>query len=208
MTPELSLFIVVVLLVVGWFAVGTHLNVRKGESVLTWLQEGLPLIGEKSTLRWLGSSAVELKIENAKAPFHSAQVLVLLEPRDVPLIWWFSRLRGRRDLFIFRGELRAHPRREFEAFVPAAWSAQGAARRVKEDQWPAVAAPAGLTAFASQTSTDPGAAIRAASLNGCSPVRVAIRRSEPNLEIQWQLDELRQHSARAVIEAIQQTAQS
>jgi hypothetical protein len=207
MTPQLSIFILVVLVVVGWFALGTHLNVRKGESVLTWLQEGLPLIGEKATLRWLGSSAVELKIENAKAPFHSAQVLVLLEPRDVPLIWWFSRLRGRRDLFIFRGDLRANPRREFDAFAPAAWSAHGAARRVKEDQWAAVAAPAGLTAFAPQTSTDPGATIRAASLNGCSPVRVALRRSEPNLEIQWELDGLRQHLSREVAEAIQQTAQ-
>jgi hypothetical protein len=208
MTPELSLFVVVVLVVVGWFAVGTHLNVRKGESVLTWLQDGLPFLGEKTTLRWLGSSAVELKIENAKAPFHSAQVLVLLEPRDVPLIWWFSRLRGRRDLFIFRGELRANPRREFEAFVPAAWSAHGAARRVKDDQWAAVSAPAPLSAFAAQGSTDPSAAIRAASLNGCSPIRLAVRRSEPNLEIQWPLDEVRKHTSRDVVEAIQRTAQA
>ncbi len=208
MTPELSLFIVVVLLVVGWFAVGTHLNVRKGESVLTWLQDGLPLLGEKTTLRWLGSSAVELKIENAKAPFHNAQVLVLLEPRDVPLIWWFSRLRGRRDLFIFRGELRANPRREFEAFAPAAWSAQAAARRVKTDQWSEVTAPPGLAAFASQTSTDPSSAIQAASLNGCSPVLLAVRRSEPNLEIQWELDRLRRHTSREVAEAIQRAAQA
>lgn len=208
MTPELSLFIVVVLVVVGWFAVGTHLNVRKGESVLTWLKDGLPLLGEKATLRWLGSSAVELKIENAKAPFHSVVVMVLLEPRDVPLIWWFSRLRGRRDLFVFRGELHANPRREFEAFMPAAWSAHGAARRVKDEQWTAVAAPAPLSAFAAQGSTDPAAAIRAASLNGCSPVRLAMRRGDPNLEIQWELDELRKHTSREVVEAILKTAQA
>ena len=192
MSLELSLFILGALLVVGWFAAGTHLNVRKGEAAL----------------RWLGSSAVELKIENAKAPFHSAQVTVLLEPRDVPLIWWFSRLRGRRDLFIFRGELRATPRREFEAFAPAAWSAQGAARRVNDDHWSEVAAPAGMAAFASQTSTDPSAAIRAASLNGCLPVRLAIRRSDPNLEIQWELDELRRHRSREVADAIQRAAQA
>ena len=207
MTPQLSIFIVVVLFVVGWFALGTHLNVRKGESVLQWLQDGLPLIGEKTTLRWLGSSAVELKIENAKAPFHSALVLVLLEPRDVPLIWWFSRLRGRRDLFIFRGELRTNPRREFEAVVPAAWSVRPALQRVKADGWQAVnAAP--LSGFAPQASTDPSAAVKAASLDGCSPVRVALRRSEPNLEIQWTLDELREHSSREVVEAIQQAAQA
>ena len=208
MTPEIAIFTVVVLFVVGWFALGTHLNVRKGESVLTWLKDGLPLIGEKATLRWLGSSAVELKIENAKAPFHSAQVMVLLEPRDVPLIWWFSRLRGRRDLFIFRGELRSSPRREFEAFQPKAWSASGAAHRVKQDEWASVTAPEPLTAFAAQASTDPTAAVRAASLNGCTPVRITLRRTDPNVEIQWSLDELRKHTSREVAEAIQRAAQA
>ena len=206
MTPQLSIFIVVVVFVVGWFAIGTHLNVRKGESVLKWLEDGLPLIGEKTTLRWLGSSAVELKIEDAKAPFRSAQVLVLLEPRDVPFLWWFFRLRGRRDLLLFRGELRSNPRREFDAFEPGAWSARGAAVRVKE--WASVPAPAPLTAFASQRSTDPSAAIRAATLDGCSPLRVALRRGEPNLEIHWPLDDVRKHSSREVIEAIQRTTQS
>ena len=149
-----------------------------------------------------------MKIEAAKAPFHSAQVLVLLEPRDVPLIWWFSRLRGRRDLFIFRGELRSNPRREFEALNLASWSGRAAHHRVKADGWQAVNAPPPLAAFAPQPSTDPSAAVGAASLNGCSPVRVAFRRSEPNLEIQWPLDVLRQHSSREVVEAIQRTAQS
>jgi hypothetical protein len=208
MTPQLSIFIVVVLFIVGWFAVGTHLNVRKGESVLKWLEDGLPLIGEKTTLRWLGSSAVELKIENAKTPFHNAQVLVLLEPRDVPLIWWYFRLRGRRDLFIFRGDLRSNPRREFEVLDLAAWSARSAHHRVKADGWQAVNVPAPLAGFASQPSTDPSAAVGAARLDGCSPVRVALRRSEPNLEIQWPLDELRKHSAREVVAAILKTAQA
>ncbi len=208
MTPQLSIFILVVLLVVGWFAVGTQLNVRKGESVLKWLQDGLPLLGEKTTLRWLGSSAVELKIENAKAPFHSAQILVLLEPRDVPLIWWYFRLRGRRDLFIFRGELRSAPRREFEALDLSAWSTRNAYARVRADNWTTVSAPAPLAAFAAQASSDPSPAVHAAALESCPPVRVALRRREPNLEIQWPLDPLRTHSARQVMEAVQRTVQA
>src|SRR5574340_554342 len=107
MSLPLAIFIVGVLLVVGWFAVGTHFNVRKGEDALRWLQDGLPLVGEKTTLHWLGSSVVELKIQQAKAPFRQAEVLVVLEPRDVAPLWGLARLRGRRDLFIFRGSLRA-----------------------------------------------------------------------------------------------------
>ena len=103
MSLPLAIFILGVLLVVGWFAAGTHFNVRKGEAALRWLQDGLPLVGEKTTLRWLGSSAIELKIADAKPPFREAEVVVVLEPRDVPILWWFARLRGRRDLLMPRG---------------------------------------------------------------------------------------------------------
>ncbi len=56
MSAEMAIFVVAVIAIVGWFAVGTHLNVRKGHQFLDWLQGGLPLVGEKTTLRWLGSS--------------------------------------------------------------------------------------------------------------------------------------------------------
>ena len=110
MSPELAIFVVVVIAIVGWFALGTHLNVRKGHRFLEWLQSGLPLVGEKTTLRWLGSSVVHLQIENAREPFRRVEVLVVLEPRDVPPLWLLSRLRGRRDLLIVRTELRSVPK--------------------------------------------------------------------------------------------------
>ena len=100
MSPNLLVFILVVVFVVGWFAIGTQYNVRKGHQAMRWLQEGLPVIGEKTTLRWLGSSVVELKIQEAKPPFSHAEVLFVLEPRDVSIIWAFARLRGRRDATI------------------------------------------------------------------------------------------------------------
>jgi len=34
----------VVLIVVGWFALGTQANVRAGDRVLNWLRDGLPLV--------------------------------------------------------------------------------------------------------------------------------------------------------------------
>src|SRR5512146_1262926 len=100
MSPQLLVSIAVVLLVVGWFAAGTQYNVRKGERALRWLQQGLSLIGERTTLRWLGSSIAELKIRQAEAPFRSAEILVVLEPRDVAPYWLLARLRGRRDLLV------------------------------------------------------------------------------------------------------------
>src|ERR1035438_3930909 len=69
MSPELSIFVVVVIAIVGWFALGTHLNVRKGHRFLEWLQSGLPLVGEKTTLRWLGAFVLHLPNEKARQAF-------------------------------------------------------------------------------------------------------------------------------------------
>ncbi len=205
MSPQLSIVIIVVVVVVGWFAAGTHFNVRKGESALRWLQDGLPLVGEKTNLRWLGSSAVELKLTSVKAPFRDALVLVLLEPRDVPLIWWYSRLRGRRDLLIFRSALARVPTRELEVLDPSSWSTRSVHRRVKAENWAVVTAPAPLTAYASGPVANAPALIQAATLDSCPPVRLSVRRSEPNLELQWRLDDVRKHSSRELFEAIRRT---
>ena len=92
-----TVFVLVVLVFLGWFALGTQANVRRGNRLLRWLQDGMSLLGEKTTLRWLGSSGVELKVQEPIAPFRWAQVFVVLEPRDVPFLWWLSRRRGRRS---------------------------------------------------------------------------------------------------------------
>jgi hypothetical protein len=98
------------LVVMLWFTFGTQRNVRKGNELLAWLEMGLPLLGRRTTLRWLGSSAVELTIADAVDPVRAASVVVVLEPRDVGLLWAIARSRGRRDFLIFRLDLRRPPR--------------------------------------------------------------------------------------------------
>ena len=92
-----TVFVLVVLVFLGWFALGTQANIRRGNRLLRWLRDGMALLGEKTTLRWLGSSAVELKIQEALRPLRTAEIFVVLEPRDVPLVWWLFRAWGRRD---------------------------------------------------------------------------------------------------------------
>jgi hypothetical protein len=105
-----------------WFAFGTQRNIRRGNDLLRWLQGGLPILGRRTTLRWLGSSAAELTIAEAHPPFRDATVLVVLEPRDIPLLWAFARSRGRRDFVIVRANLRRPPRWVVDAGDPAAWT--------------------------------------------------------------------------------------
>jgi hypothetical protein len=137
------------LLVVGWFAVGTIWNVRKGSAVMRWMHGGLPLVGERTTVRWLGSTTVEMGIRKANPPFESVAVVVFLEPRDVPWMWALARPRGRRDTLIVRGSLRAAPRDDVEVVDLASWSGRDALRRFVSEDWLVREAPSpgGLTIY-------------------------------------------------------------
>jgi hypothetical protein len=118
-----AVLIALVLVVMLWFTFGTQRNIRKGNALLAWLQDGgLPVLGRRATLRWLGSSAVELVIAEASPPFRDATVVVVLEPRDVGLLWAFARSRGRRDFLIVRANLRRAPRFRLDAGDPGGWT--------------------------------------------------------------------------------------
>ncbi len=201
------LFVFVVFFIVGWFAAGTHYNVRKGEDVLRWLQQGLPQIGEKATLRWLGSSLVELKVQRAKPPFREAEVLVVLEPRDVALLWWIARLRGRRDLLIVRGALQRVPRVELEASDPKCWALGGPDRRIRSDAWSAQSVPP-LTVHSPANFSSAAAVVNDALDHRFPPVRLSVRRTAPNLEVQWRLERVRRQSSLDLVAAVKRIADS
>ena len=119
---------------VAWFAAGTIWNVHAGRNLMRWMQDGLPVLGSRTTVRWLGSTVAEMKINEAKPPFASVTVVIFLEPRDLP--WWpVSRSLGRRDTLIIRGALRRAPAADFEALDPASWSGRDALPRVPRE-WP------------------------------------------------------------------------
>jgi hypothetical protein len=188
MSPELAIFVVVVIAIVGWFALGTHLNVRKGHGFLEWLQEGLPLIGEKTTLRWLGSSVVHLQIEKAREPFRRVEVLIVLEPRDVPPLWLLSRLRGRRDLLIVRTELRSVPNLQVEILDRQAWSTRAVDREVQQQQWQSVPSDNHLfRVYALPPVGNITQLVSEATGVGLALVRVGVRRANNSLEMQWLL---------------------
>jgi len=208
MSPQLSLFILVALLVVGWFALGTHFNVRKGESALRWLQQALPQIGEKTTLRWMGSSAVEMKILEARPPFRTAELVLVLEPRDVPPLWLISRWRGRRDLLIFRAGLRARPAVEMDAFDPRSWSTSGLDAACHQRGWARLPGEGPLVVFLASGAEDVPRILHAAEIPGCPLVRLSVRRGEPKLEVQWELSHLRQHPSSAVLQSVIRIAEA
>jgi len=208
MSTELAIFVVVVIAIVGWFALGTHINVRKGHRFLEWLQGGLPLVGEKTTLRWLGSSVVHLQIEKARDPFRRVEVLVVLEPRDVPPLWLLSRLRGRRDLLIVRTELRSVPKVQVEILDRQAWSTRAVDKEVREQQWDSVSShQTPFQVYALPPVANIADLADAAARPGLSLVRIGVRRTNNLLEVQWRLPSQPATASRAVFETVQRLAE-
>ena len=118
-----ALLIVLLAVVMVWFAFGTQRNIGRGNRMLSWLQEGLPALGPRTTLRWLGSSVAELRIAEARSPYREAVVMVVLEPRDLGALWALARSRGRRDFIVLRLSLVRAPRWQADLIDPGAWTA-------------------------------------------------------------------------------------
>jgi hypothetical protein len=204
--------------VVAWFAAGTIWNVRKGSALMRWMQGGadgelrggLRALGERTTVRWLGSTAVEMVLSDAKPPFAAVTLVIFLEPRDLP--WWpISRARGRRDTLIIRGVLRRAPAvahlAEFEALDPLSWSGRDALARVPRE-WLLREATGGLVVHHASAGAlaQADAMLALARRGGLAIRRLSMRRTEPNLQIHVDLPDGRQ-PAREFFEAVHALAE-
>jgi hypothetical protein len=188
------------------FALGTQRNIRRGNDVLRWLQDGLPRLGAKTTLRWLGSTAAVLRITRAAEPFREAEVVVVMEPRDVSFLWAWGRRRGRRDFLILRGWLRKPPRFEVEAGDPRGWTGQDGLKRIDPEAWEQATWGEHIR-VAHSGDADPDAARqlwdRLANASG-GMWRMSVRREHPHLEVHL-LPPPRDASAADLIEAFRET---
>lgn len=183
--PGVILFLLLVVVLL-WFAFGTQQNIKRGNDVLRWLQGGLVMLGPRTTLRWLGSSAVQLNIAEAHPPLGSAEVVVALEPRDLAWLWLWSRRRGRRDLLIFRSRLERAPRFELEAGDPAGWTGTDRIRRLDAGSWQETEWGDSVKVFHG-SDADPNL-IRGhweaiGSVAGRNVWRLSVRREHPHLEV-------------------------
>ena len=176
-----------VIIIVGWFAIGVLFNLRRGDSLLKWMQPGLAKIGARTTFRWLGTSVAQLGIRQAKSPFRSLDTLLVLTPRDIFWMQAIAALQGRRDTLIFRGVLATPPWLELELADPKTWTGRSALHQPALEKWDRqeyqglqLAAPRGFLDSAVQMLERLNT-----PLARLSPryMRFSLRRSAPQLEI-------------------------
>ena len=190
--------------VVAWFAAGTIWNVGTGRALMRWMQDRLPLLGSRTTVRWLGSSVVEMVIGEARAPFTAVTLVIFLEPRDLP--WWpLSRARGRRDTLIIRGTLRQAPALELETLDPRSWSGRDALPRVPRG-W--LAREGGIAVhYESTPALERADALLARARDAdMRPARLSVRRAEPHFQLHVPLPD-RRRPAREFFEAVHDLAE-
>jgi hypothetical protein len=205
------LLVLLIAVVMGWFGGGVIWNIRRGNAILKWMQGGLPAIGEKTTLRWLGSSAVEMTIAKAKPPFRRFELVLVLEPRDVPWLWIMAYLRGRRDTLILRGQLSSTPHLEYDVIAPESWTGRPALAWAIQARW-------GDKPFGNHRFVAPSASLPVSSKNAphileraqqVHPTvwRLAIRREFPQLELHIPLPNPKTQDARQFFEAVRTLGQ-
>jgi hypothetical protein len=104
--------IAVSVLLGAWYVVGHIHNRRRGLRLRRWLEDGLGFLEGEIEAGWIGSpaSGARINVRRAKPPFRRLEITLLLENREIPLLWLLDRLRGRQDRIIMRGTLRS-PRR-------------------------------------------------------------------------------------------------
>ncbi len=203
--------IALVFLVVAWFALGVQWNLRKGNALLRWLQGGLPLLGRRTTMRWLGSSVVELKIAQPTDPFLDAEVLVVLEPRDVGLMWGWGRLHGRRDFLILRARLAQPPRFEVEAGDRRGWTGRDALQRLSLSDWQRADWEDSNVQVAYSGGRGSQVAHRLwQDFQATSPAiwRLSIRRTHPHLEVHLRSPSPERASAERLFQAFRELARA
>jgi hypothetical protein len=206
-----SLLLIVLIVVLVWFAVGTQRNIRKGNDLLRWLQGGLPVLGKRTQLKWLGSSAVQLNMVEPNEPFREVELVAVLEPRDVGLLWAMARARRRRDFVILRGRLVRSPSYELEAGDLRGWTGQDALRKLDPEAWSSADWDDPNVRVLHSTGADPDAArvawgSLAAATGGMW--RLSIRRTPPHLEVHALLPATRSMSAEGLIDAFAELGRS
>ncbi len=198
MDPQYIL-VVAVVIIMGWFAIGVIYNLRRGDALLKWIQNGLPNIGQRTTFRWLGTSVAELIIAHAKKPFRRLETLLVLKPRDIFWMTILAYFQGRSDIVIFRAQLATAPITDLDLLDPNTWSGRTAFKDMQ------LLAPKGLLDMAATTLDR--LAIPMEKLSS-RYARFSLRRDTPNLEVHVPFPRYRVVDAEKYFDALRELARA
>lgn len=134
----IPVLIALCILLAAWYFLGVWFNRRRGILLARALRERLIALGaEGLTGRWVNASIFQFVARRATSPIGKLAAIIVLESRELPLIWLVNLLRGRRDLLALRMDLRSAPGAdlELEAHPRQTKPEREARRRLAESDW-------------------------------------------------------------------------
>jgi len=118
-----------------WYFAGNELMRRRAHRLAVWSKRVIDPLDGTQSIRWLGSQAFRLEVEGARAPFRALMVTGLVETWEVPFIWAWNRLHGRRDLVLMQLTLRHQPLWGLEVFRGQSVLAGDARHFARQEGW-------------------------------------------------------------------------
>lgn len=184
LSDALGLPIAVILgvVLIGWYLVGNEVMRRRAHRLALWAKRVIEPYAGRQSIRWLGGQAFRIEVDDPRAPFRSVALTGLVESWDVPMVWAWNRMHGRRDMIQLQATLRVQPTWGLEVFRPGsmlAGDSRGLARREGWDESLldefVVAAPS-----AAQVQLATGL-VQVLASDRVRLLRLAVRRQNPHL---------------------------
>jgi hypothetical protein len=201
-TSQLATKIIIGLsiLLVLWYPFGRQMNRRRSLQVLRWLREGIRVYEGQASVNWIGASAFRVDVQGALAPFKRVGMMVLLEARELLLLWVINRLRGQRDILVIKGDLRLKPKGDLEV-TRRGWRAGRAMRVLEKEGW----IVDDLNEMLIALKGDKEVASKLASIfsEAAGLVRLSLRKKSPHLVANFHLSGLEEMTAESLFHFIE-----
>lgn len=184
-TTSQRVLIVVALLMLLWYVIGTWHSRRRGIRTLEWLREGLRLLGGQLQAGWIGGSAssgARVAVNKANPPFQRLETTFILESREILPLWLVNLMRGKRDELIIKAHLRSPRRGEIEVVLSGS-RLERSLRKEGQGSWRWQEGPHNLRVAHRGAQGEALSAAMVPFLNsyGCSLRRFSYRRDKPHL---------------------------
>jgi len=196
-------------LLVVWYIVGWQMNRKRGEQLLEWVLQGLRALGgDQITVSKLGTSGFQVSVTRVQAPFKSIEATILLQPREILLLWIFNLLRGRTDYLVFKATLRAWPQGEIEVMKRSRLGKQ-VLKGLDEETWMSQETASGLVIACRGEKGQQQAAAISRLVEDLSPrlLRLSLSKKDPHFLVTLSLAGLDEQSALFLLSSLRDLAQ-
>ncbi len=130
-----AIVIAAVIAFVAWYMVGNEIMRRRARGLAIWAKRALDPLGGTQSILWITLHAFRLEVAGTRKPFESVSLTGLVESWDVPMVWWWNRLHGRRDLVQLHLKLRQQPQWGLELYRPGSMLAGDSRHLVRQEGW-------------------------------------------------------------------------